>query len=53
MIYIYISLQYINMYNYASFKIAKLKRLQPLEMGLYLTSRFTYGECNISIIIVK
>lgn len=51
--YIYISLYYINVYNYASFKIAKLKRFQPLEMGLYLTPRFTYGECNISTIIVK
>lgn len=43
-IYIYISLYYINMYNYVSFKIAKLKSSQPLEMDLYLTPHCTYGN---------
>lgn len=45
----YVSLYYINMYNYASFKIAKLKSFRPLEMDLYLTPHCTYGNVTSAL----
>lgn len=49
MMYIYVSLYYINMYNYVSFKIAKLKSFQPFEMDLYLTPHWTYGNVTSAL----
>lgn len=48
-VYVCVSLYYINMYNYVSFKIAKLKSFQPLEMDLYLTPHCTYGNVTSAL----